>query len=125
MSLPPIEYFISLERRVWDALVAGDADADRALLADDFVGVYPTGFAGRADHVGQLSDGPTVTAYSIARPVLVAIADDAALLAYAARFRRLADADEETMYVSSLWCRRDGRWVNTFSQDTPRGAAVP
>ena len=23
------------------------------------------------------------------------------------------------MYVSSLWCRRDDRWVNVFSQDTP------
>jgi hypothetical protein len=25
------------------------------------------------------------------------------------------------MYVSSLWCRRDDRWVNVFSQDTPPG----
>jgi hypothetical protein len=29
------------------------------------------------------------------------------------------------MYVSSLWCHRDGRWVNVFSQDTPdTGEAV-
>jgi hypothetical protein len=125
VSLPPLEYFISLERRVWDALVAGDADADRALLSDHFVGVYPTGFAGPDEHAGQLAEGPTVAAYSINRPVQLCINDDAALLAYEARFRRTTDTDEETMYVSSLWCRRDGRWVNTFSQDTPRGAAVP
>jgi hypothetical protein len=30
------------------------------------------------------------------------------------------------MYVSSIWCRRDGEWVNVFSQDTPAsGDAVP
>jgi hypothetical protein len=125
VSLPPLEHFVHLEGMVWDALVAGDQDADRMMLADEFVGVYPTGFAGRDNHVGQLADGPTVSEYSIDRPLLIAITDDAALLAYEARFRRAADADQETMYVSSLWCRRDGRWVNTFSQDTPRGAAVP
>lgn len=125
MSLPPLEHFVDLEGRVWEALVAGDQDADRTLLADEFIGVYPTGFADRSGHVGQLVHGPTVSEYSIAQPVLIAINDDAGLLAYEARFRRTADAEREMMYVSSLWCRRDGRWVNTFSQDTPRGAAVP
>ncbi len=125
MTLPPLEHFVDLERRVWDALVAGDADADQALLSDDFVGIYPTGFAGRDDHVGQLADGPTVAAYSIEQPGLVGVGDDAALLAYAARFRRTGAAEWETMYVSSLWCRRDERWVNTFSQDTPTGGPVP
>jgi hypothetical protein len=24
-----------------------------------------------------------------------------------------------TMYISSLWVERDGRWLNVFSQDTP------
>lgn len=125
MTLPPLEHFVALERRVWDALAAGDADADRELLSDDFVGVYPTGFAGRDDHTGQLAGGPTVAAYSIEQPTLVPAGDDAALLAYAARFRRTPDAEWETMYVSSLWCRRDERWVNTFSQDTPTGGPVP
>jgi hypothetical protein len=125
VSLPPLEHFVDLEGKVWNALVAGDQDADRTLLAHEFVGVYPSGFAGRDDHVGQLADGPTVSEYSIDRPILITVTDDAALLAYEARFRRTADADQETMYVSSLWCRRDGRWVNTFSQDTPRGAALP
>ena len=125
MTTPPLDVFVALERDVWEALVAGDAEADRGLLADDFVGVYPTGFAGRDEHAGQLAGGPTVATYSIDRTVLIPITGDAALVAYEARFRRTADADLETMYVSSLWCRRDGRWVNTFSQDTPTGAAVP
>ena len=49
----------------------------------------------------------------------------AALLAYCARYVRAGSTEEESMYVSSLWCEHDGRWVNVFSQDTPdNGAAV-
>jgi hypothetical protein len=125
VTLPGLEFFVDLERRVWDALVAGDAGADRALLSDDFVGVYPTGVAGRGDHAGQLAGGPTVSEYTVERPLLMSISGDAALLTYEARFRRTADAESETMYVSSLWCRRDGRWFNTFSQDTPVGEGTP
>lgn len=125
MTLPDIDHFVALERTVWDALVTGDAGADAAVLSDDFVGVYPTGFAGRDDHAAQLADGPTVVEYSIDAPRLIPAGSDAALLAYAATFRRRKGDEPETMYVSSLWCRRDGRWLNTFSQDTPVGGPVP
>ena len=108
--------------------MAGDPAADAALLADDFVGVYPTGFAGRADHTGQLAAGPTVAEYAISDAQLVSAGPDAALLVYGATFRRAGQPgndEAEAMYVSSLWCRRDGRWLNTFSQDTPAGGPVP
>ena len=29
------------------------------------------------------------------------------------------DGPAESMYISSLWSRRAGEWVNVFSQDTP------
>lgn len=125
MTRPTLDVVVELERRVWDALVRGDAQADGALLADDFVGVYPTGFATKADHIDQLAGGPTVARYEIQDPRLVDVADDAVLLAYRARYWRPGATDAETMYVSSLWCYRDERWVNTFSQDTPRGGPVP
>src|SRR3954453_10291357 len=52
--------FLELETRVWQALTEGDASADASLLSEDFLGVYPTGFAGRDDHTGALTGGPTV-----------------------------------------------------------------
>ncbi|MEL7465744.1 MAG: nuclear transport factor 2 family protein [Pseudomonadota bacterium] len=111
---------LALERAVWDALVAGDAAADEASLAADFLGVYPSGFAERACHVGQLDDGPSVAAYRIEDARLDVIAEDAFLIGYRAVFARAkSPAEEEAMYVSSLWRLRDGRWLNTFSQDTP------
>lgn len=115
-----LEEALTLERTVWDALVAGDAAADEAALAPDFLGVYPSGFAERACHVGQLDDGPSIAAYRIEEARLDVIAADAILIAYRAEFARAASPEEkEAMFVSSLWRLRDGRWLNTFSQDTP------
>ena len=114
------------ERAVWDALVRGDAAADERLLAPDFLGLYPTGFAGREDHVAPLYGGPTVARFELSDVRTVELAEGVVLVAYRAAFVRAGGADEEAMWVSSIWSRRDGRWVNVFSQDTPdTGEPVP
>jgi hypothetical protein len=117
-----IEALIGLETEVWRALVDGDAESDGRLLSDDFLGVYPTGFSDRSDHVGQLADGPAVADFELSEARVVALSDAAVLLCYRADFRPASASDapaRDAMYVSSLWCLRDGRWVNVFSQDTP------
>lgn len=119
MTRPQPEHFIHLESRVWQALVDGDAEADRELLADDFLGVYPNGFAARDEHVAQFASSPTVSHFSIDRPHWIEIGESAHLLCYEARFRRPGSDELHRMYVSSLWQLVDGRWLNTFSQDTP------
>ena len=119
VSHRPVEFFVELERGVWEALRHGDAEADRRLLAPDFVGVYTTGTANRDEHAGQLTNGPTVASYEIVDPQLIAISDTAVLLVYRASYRRSRDGEIESMYVSSLWCERGEQWLNVFSQDTP------
>ena len=114
-----VDFFVGLESRVWSALTSGDAAADRVLLSDDFIGVYPTGFADRSDHAGQLDQGSTVTEYEITTATVRMLTEEHALLSYEARFRRHAGDRTERMYVSSIWSRRGGEWVNVFSQDTP------
>ena len=125
MTHPLLDDLLAAETAVWQALATGDAAADAALLAPGFLGVYPTGFAGRDDHAGQLAHGPTVAAWRIEDARLLAPVPDLALLAYRAVFRRTGRAEEEMMFVSSLWQRQGGAWINLFSQDTPAGAAVP
>lgn len=115
----PIDHFLELERKVWRALVDGDARADRTLLSEDFVGVYASGFANRDDHVSQFVSAPTVSSYSIEQAQLIEVNGAAAMLCYLAVFQRPDDEVFHRMYVSSLWCERNGTWVNTFSQDTP------
>lgn len=116
-----VEHFLRLETAVWQALVDGDVAADVALLTDDFLGVYPSGFASRADHAGQLADGPTVAAFELSDARVLVIADGAVLLSYRADSRPAAGTahgEPTAMYVSSLWVHRAGRWQNAFSQDT-------
>lgn len=119
-----VNFFVELERGVWDALVVGDPEADRAVLSTKFLGVYPTGFADADDHVGQLADGPTVADYVIAEARLLQVADGHVMLSYLATYRRPGRDDREQMYVSSLWSLVERRWINVFSQDTPVGGSV-
>ena len=117
-----LDAFIELETRVWDALRRGDADEDTRLLAEDFLGVYSIGFATRADHAGQLATGPTVAEFELHDARLMVLSENDVLLSYRAEWRRLSAGQPgpaESMYISSLWSRRDGRWVNVFSQDSP------
>jgi hypothetical protein len=120
--LPELAFFVELERQVWEALLSGDAEADARALSADFLGVYDTGLSDRAEHAAQLAHGPLIVDYLIDRERLLPLAADTALLAYRARFRRHGEdrrAPVHTMFVSSIWQRRDGGWVNVFSQDTP------
>jgi hypothetical protein len=117
-----LEDVVRLETAVWQALADGDAAADCRLLSDDFIGVYPTGFADRNSHVGQLVDGPTVASFALRDARMLTVSESAVILSYRAEFERPAAAgvsEVESVYVSSLWCRREGAWLNVFSQDTP------
>ena len=76
-------------------------------------------FANRADHAGQLDDGPTIAEFAIRDARMMIVSDADALISYRADFQRPGEAEQATWFVSSLWSVRDGRWVSTFSQDTP------
>lgn len=120
-----VESFVELEIDVWEALVRGDANADAHLLSEDFLGVYPTGFADRSAHAGQLEQGPTVADYALSEARIRVLSSDSVLLSYRADWRRRVpsgSADLETMFVTSVWCHDGDRWQNVFSQDTPAAA---
>lgn len=114
-----LDTLVTLETRVWDALVFGDAEADGALLSETFLGVYPSGFATKKDHVGQLDEGPSIAEYVLNDCRLMTLGAEHAVLSYDARFRRVGTQQKERMFVSSIWQQRAEGWVNVFSQDTP------
>lgn len=118
-----IEELKACETSVWQALQKGDAKADAAALCDEFLGVYGDGFAGKADHVGQLADGPSIEHFALSGFRTLMLGQEHALLSYRAEFRRTAATRSEAMYVSSIWQRTGTGWINVFSQDTPE--AVP
>jgi len=118
-----VDDFVQLELEVWRALVTGDQSLDRSMLSEDFLGVYPSGFSDRAGHVDQLANGPSAADFRLSETRLLVISEDEVMLSYRADWRRPDDesgtAAWEAMYISSLWSRRHGNWINTFSQDTP------
>ncbi|MFY0618810.1 MAG: nuclear transport factor 2 family protein [Shimia sp.] len=116
----------ALEIQVWDALVSGDGNADGALLTEDFLGVYPDGFAGKDAHVQQLDHGASVADYRLSAVQIRQTGPNSALLIYRADYLRTGSASWEAMLISSLWENRANRWLNSFSQDTPLiGEGVP
>lgn len=120
-----LDQALALERRVWRALRTGDQDLDASMLSEDFLGVYPSGFSDRAEHVAQLADGPTVHDFHLSEARLVELAGDTVLLSYRADWRAPVSAGSDqpgparAMYITSIWSRRANGWINTFSQDTP------
>ncbi|MFN3936378.1 MAG: DUF4440 domain-containing protein [Gemmobacter sp.] len=114
---------LTCEGAVWEALVRGDPAADLAALDPDFLGVYPSGFVGRDDHVAALAAGPTVRRYAMDEIRILALAPGLGLIAYRVRYLRTGAEREETMFVSSIWRRHGDGWVNLFSQDTPADGA--
>jgi hypothetical protein len=113
-------FFVELERQVWQALSRGDGAADAQLLAENFLGVYDSGFASKAEHVAQMANGPVVTQFEIETPRLLRLSPVLALLAYRARWRD-GKGNPRRAYISSVWERGSDGWRNIFSQDTNAG----
>lgn len=120
MTTYNINLFLELESKVWEALVSGDQQTDESLLADDFLGVYSSGTAGKAEHAAQLINGPTIAEYSLSEARLMVLAQGVVLLTYLAHFSRNKSngSDPEAMYITSIWHQTQAGWLNIFSQDT-------
>ena len=118
----PDAFFIAKEKEVWEALKSKNKAADSQLLAEDFVGLYDTGFATRSDHVKQMDDSYAIDTYTIQDSKVVRLDPKTALLLYKSTCKGSGDWEtycSRPVYVSSLWVHRGGHWVALFSQDTP------
>jgi uncharacterized protein (TIGR02246 family) len=110
-----------LEKKTWAALQGRDAEAIKALWADDFVGVLASGLRrGKAEILKTLPD-LTITSYELEEPRAVPLAPGATLLTYRLNRRSTFKGRElpPACYASSVWVRRDGRWRIAFYQETP------
>ncbi|MFJ6044109.1 DUF4440 domain-containing protein [Brachybacterium paraconglomeratum] len=119
MEPDDVQFFLTLEEQVWQAEVTGDVAAERELLPPDFLGVDTGGVNDLERHIAQLADGPITADFALSEARLLRVGQDAVLLSYRADARAPREQAAETFFITSLWQRREGRWWNTFSQDTP------
>lgn len=91
ISHTDVRFFVELESPERKALVADDWQSNARLLAHDFLGVYKSGFAGKSEHVGQLSDGPTVSEFTIEDARVRVLSEGLVLLVYRAEWIRIPE----------------------------------
>ena len=104
-----------------------DVSADRGLdrwsdlVAADALAVYDSGFATKAEVISAIRSMRDVH-YSMDDIKFIPISDSAGLIIY--RMTQDGQTDEQRFhrqyYVSSLWLKRNGKWVSPFWQETDK-----
>jgi len=125
---PLLAELTALERASWEATVRDDKEFFRGYMAPEFKGFFADGtVAGREEFLRTMDDFHLVT-YSMGDVSMMRINADAALVLYRASFegvhkgKRLA---QTTVESSSLYVRRDGKWLEIFYQETAIPGAAP
>jgi hypothetical protein len=111
----------ALERASWVAWQSHDGEFFDGFLSDDHVEVGTTGIATKAQVVAYVSSGACIVAsYSLDHFHATRFDANTALLTYRAEQSTTcgkAPAPSPT-WVSSLFVRRNGKWVNALYQHT-------
>jgi uncharacterized protein DUF4440 len=115
---------IALEKQSWVAWKAHDGAFFSSFLSDDHVEVSARGISDKKNVVaGVVSPICTVDDYAVDQFRVTRLSAEAALVVYHARQRTLCGkiAVPSPVWVSSLYVRRNGRWLNALFQQTPTG----
>ena len=116
------ETLVTLEKQSWQAWQARDPKFFERFLSEDHVELYSSGALKKAEVVATVaSPSCVVNSYRVDKFELIPINPDAALLTYYAEQDTQCGGKKvpSPAWVSSLYVRRDGRWLNLFYQQTP------
>jgi RNA polymerase sigma factor (sigma-70 family) len=114
------ETLLALDEKMWDASTRGDAKAADKLLAGNYLSIWA--IDGRTDRATALE---TMKHYrysdrTVRDVEVVRVSPDAAVLTYVASYKVSVDNEEprelQDRRVSSVWGKRQGRWVLVFSE---------
>jgi hypothetical protein len=108
------------------AAIRATADADAAFykdyLAEDAIGVTPMGIFNKSQILDAMAGGQAFKSSKIENSRAKALGPDAGLVTYEATFGR-PGAEARSLFVSTLYERRNGKWKGVFYQQTPLPAA--
>ena len=121
-STADVDLVRELETKSWIAWKAQDAAFFERFLSEDHVEVHGYGIAGRTAVVNAIRGRVCIVqSYSLSKFSTAVVAPDAVLVTYR--------ADQEThcgnsklpspVWVTSLYVKRSGQWLNVLYQQTP------
>jgi hypothetical protein len=113
---------LQAERTLLQATVAGNVSTVRGLLAPDFQLIDPFGSPeSRSTYLGNINGGVDFLTFKPVTPIAVRVYGDAAMARFQAAFVVLAGPDKlkHRGWVTDLFERRDGSWLEVWSQITP------
>ena len=113
------ERIVAQERAGLDALKTGDLTVFGASTADDAIFVDAHGPATKAEVMEHTAEF-RLHDYTMADVKFIPLAADSGLIVYTLTESGASHGKEFTarVYVSSLWLKRDGKWLCEFSQET-------
>lgn len=113
---------ITKERLSWELAIKRDAASYKAFHAPNFFTVSKTGVTNRALSEASAMDANVhFEQCDLSGFDIHFVAENAVLITYLVKGSGLdhGKAFQLNSYASSLWIKRDGKWLNVFYQATP------
>lgn len=112
------------ETKLWEAWKNKDARPFKASLAADSVMIGDNGVAGKNDIVQMIGSMPCeVKSFALSDWKLTMLNSGAALITYKGSAEGTCDGKPiPTVWASSVWVNRGGKWLSAQHQETPIAA---
>ena len=117
---PVVNEVIGYEKKSWIAGKNKERAVYAGMLAEDFRRITEDGLTNRNDELRDLNT-VDLQEYSLSDMRGTEVSADVVLLTYKFYVQLSADGQPfaGTFFASSLWAKRQGKWVSVFTQETP------
>jgi len=118
-AVPNGDDVVSLEKKTWELWQKHDKGGFASLMDSDFINVDKHGVATKAQNVAEI-DNLIKESYELSDFQIHQIDPDAIFLTYRAKLRGTYKGTriDGTYHVSSVWAKREGRWLNVLYHET-------
>jgi hypothetical protein len=113
---------IELEKKLLLAVDEGNKGAVAAMISDDFTMISAEGRKNKDEILKLVQSIPADQRTKVFDVKAQSVADDVVLVTYRMGGEQVKDGD---FWFSSVWARRDGKWLNVFAQTSVIGAQPP
>jgi hypothetical protein len=116
---PSDDDVVSLEKQTWELWQKHDKTGFAALMDNDFIAVDTHGVAVKMQNVADI-DNLIKESYDLSDFQVHRVASDVVFLTYRAKLkgRYKGNRIDGTYYVSSVWAKRQGKWLNVLYHET-------